>query len=689
MKILSYITVALMLLQAAVARAETITSGNFQYEIVEFMGYDEEEAVVVGLAEGFVPSGQLAFPSTIKYNGKNVKVVGIGWSNHAGHEGDAPVIGGQTGITSVKIPRYMRFIGCLEFKDCPNIERYEVESGATVYTVNGDALVEISDNNGKAYHRLKRYPSAAKSPTYVVPATIDGIEFGAFAANAHLKRIYLVGGQRLGECWQFNNRSIEEIDCSNSTEYRTTDNGALLYGSIFTGLCPGRVYKRFTVPSTCQFLSLGAFCNSQVDEIVLPENLSRQGASANLFRGSTVKKVTYKGEKPSHVWECAFMDCANLRSIELGYVWEGELDIMTCAFKGCTSLATVTLEEGTKDINIDSRAFEDCRSLTAFPLTSKMKIKHLVYREFAGCESLTSFSFGAVSNWNFSKGYNFAGSGLKEVHWPTGEAVIPVGCFADCRQLRRVYLKNTTTDIYGDAFARTGIQGLNMMGVDWWSRSAFSECPDLIRLYFPDNGAIVWYNTVDFITESPQIVVNNPKIRGLENQQEWPDVASLYIAMVNGGTPIGNGWRTVYVPGGATELYSQLTQNEVKEMYTCEAIPSQGSVTLTPTTKDIKITSVTIEGEEAVRSGNTFSIGRPIPGNTLDFTVSYTAFGNPMTSVYTDFYAALDDIFADDTSANADEQWFTIDGIRIDPASAAPGIYIRRCGGKTEKRLIR
>ena len=66
MKILSYITVALMLLQAAVARAETITSGNIQYEIVEFMGYDEEEAVVVGLAEGFVPLG----PAGLPVNGK-------------------------------------------------------------------------------------------------------------------------------------------------------------------------------------------------------------------------------------------------------------------------------------------------------------------------------------------------------------------------------------------------------------------------------------------------------------------------------------------------------------------------------------------------------------------------------------------------------------------------------------------
>lgn len=691
MKILSYITVALMMLQAAVARAETITSGNFKYDIVEFLGHDEKEAVVVGLADGFAPSGQLTFPSTIKHNKKNIKVVGLGWSNHSGHAGDPPAIGGHPGISSVKIPRYMRFIGRIEFKDCPNIERYEVESGNTAFTTEGKVLVEITDNGGQAYHLLKRYPSAAKSPTYVVPATIGGIAFGAFAANSYLKKIYLVGEQRLRECWQYNNRSIESVDCTNSSEYRTTDNGALLDGSIFTGLCPGRVYKRFTVPATCSFLSSGAFCNSQVDEIVLPEEVSFQGAYSNMFRGSTVRKITYQGVKPAHIWECAFMDCANLTSIELGCDDDGDLDIQTCAFKGCTSLASIAFEENTRNIDISTRAFENCRSLTAFPLTSKMRIKQLVYREFAGCESLTSFAFGCIDHLSYTQGYNFAGSGLKEVHWPTGKAVVPRGCFADCRQLRRVYLKDTTTDIYADAFARSGIQGLNMMGVDWWQRSAFSQCPDLIRLYFPENGATVQYNTVDFITESPQIIVNNPKIRGLEKQQECPGVASLYIAMVNGGVTIGNGWRTVYVPGGATDLYSQLTKQEVKEMYTCEAIPSQGSVTITPLSKDIKITSVTIEGEEATRSGYTYSIGHAVDGHTIDFTVNYTAFGNPMTSVYSGFFAAVDDIVSDDgaESDDADEQWFTIYGVRIDPASAAPGLYIRQYGGKTEKRIIR
>ena len=47
----------LMLTAALPAGAEEITSGNFRYEIVQFVGNDEDEAVVVGLAEGYEPSG--------------------------------------------------------------------------------------------------------------------------------------------------------------------------------------------------------------------------------------------------------------------------------------------------------------------------------------------------------------------------------------------------------------------------------------------------------------------------------------------------------------------------------------------------------------------------------------------------------------------------------------------------------
>lgn len=178
----------LMLISAAAAKAEEITSGNFVYDIVQFLGSDEDEAVIIGLADGFEPSGELSFPTTISHKGKDVKVTGLGWSNHAGCESDLPVIGGHHGITSVRIPRYMRFIGRIEFKDCPNIKRYEVESGSAVYTTIEGVLVEIADYSGTTRRHLKRYPSAARAASYVVPSSVDDISFGAFAANTHLKK---------------------------------------------------------------------------------------------------------------------------------------------------------------------------------------------------------------------------------------------------------------------------------------------------------------------------------------------------------------------------------------------------------------------------------------------------------------------------------------------------------------------
>lgn len=677
----------LMLISAAAAKAEEITSGNFVYDIVQFLGSDEDEAVIIGLADGFEPSGELSFPTTISHKGKDVKVTGLGWSNHAGCESDLPVIGGHHGITSVRIPRYMRFIGRIEFKDCPNIERYEVESGSAVYTTIEGVLVEIADYSGTTRRHLKRYPSAARAASYVVPSSVDDISFGAFAANTHLKKIYLVGEHRLRDCWQFNNRSIETVDCSNSSEYRTDDDGAILDGSVFTGLCPGRVYGKYTVPNSCSYLSSGAFCNSQVDEIVFPAKLSYNGAASCMFMGSMVKKITYLGEKPHLIWECAFMDCANLKQIELGCTSDGELDIQTCAFKGCTSLTTVTLDPATRNIDMSTHAFEDCRSLTSFPLTSKMKIRQLVYREFAGCESLTSFPFGSVGTFSYTQGYMFAGSGLKTVYWPSGQAVVPRGIFADCRQLTKVYLKDTTTDIYADAFARSGLVGISMMGVDWWSRSAFADCPDLIRLYFPDNGKSVLYNTVDFITESPQIVVNNPKISQLTKQDECPDVASLYISMVDGGVPIGNGWRKVYVPGLASELYSQLTASEVEEMYSCEPYPHDNAVKIVPLIRDVKITSVTVNGEETSYSGGVYTAATPASGSdSMDITVNYTVFGNPMTSVYSALYSSVDTPAA---SPGSDEvQWYSVSGMHINEPTS-PGVYIRRTPARTQKILIR
>lgn len=679
---------ALMLFHIDGACYEVITDGRFNYEIVQFWGEDEDEAIVIGVADGFIPSGQLSFPTVINNDGKEVKVTALGWSNHVGHESDDPVIGGFTGITSVRIPKYMDYIGRIEFKDCPNIEKYEVEAGSKTYTTINGALVQLSTGSKSGGPRLVRYPSGAKATSYVVPSPISSISFGAFAANTHLRKLVLVGEQMLRTCWQYNNRSIETVDCTNSSEYHTDSDGAIFYGSMLEGLCPGRRYTKYTVPSGVSYMAGGVFCNSQVDEVVIPAALSSQSAGSYMFLDSEVRRVTYEGDAPWLIWEGAFMGCRNLESIILGANADGGLRIQTCAFRGCESLKTITFSESTKNIDIVARAFENCKSLTAFPLTSKMKISSLGYREFAGCESLTSFSFSSIREIDTTQGFIFAGSGLKEVHWPTGKNAVPRGCFADCRNLERVYLKDTTTRIYEDAFARSGLVALNMMGVEWWSWSAFSDCPNLVRLYFPDNGSTVQYHTVDFVTESPQIVVNNPKILYLEEQEECPGVASLYISSVNGGVRIGNGWRTVYVPGQAADLYENLTESEVVEMYSYETHPAEGYVKITPQVAGVKVTSVVIEGEEAVYSGGKFSIGKPFGENgAANITVNYTVFNNPMTSTYNDLYSGIGEIRS--SGSPQPEQWFTISGLPVDPATAVPGIYIRQTDGKSEKIVIR
>lgn len=664
--------------------ADGIVVGNFRYDIVEFVGHDGPEAVVVGFADGFVPSGELAFPTEIENGGKTVPVTGLGWGNHTSHEGDAPVVGGLDGITSVRIPRYMRWIGRFEFKDCPNIASYSVEDGSEYFMTIGGALVERRNYTDEEILELTRYPSGAKATTYVVPAKVSYISLGAFAANSALKRLYLVGGQWLKTGWQYNNKGIAEIDCTNSHNYRTREDGAVYYGSGLYSLCPGRKYSTFTIPATSTSIHPGAFCSADVEEVVVHADVSNP-TTDYAFLGSSVKRVTFLGQAPSTISEGAFMECPSLESIAIGTNSTANTYVGHYAFLGCRSLASVSLSESIRTLKLGFRAFDGCASLAAFPLTSKMKIPELPARAFAGCEALESFLFGTVGAFEDLVGHQFAGSGLKQVHWPTGFKNIPRGCFRDCKRLEKVYLKESTENIYEDAFRGSGLVAINLMGVDWYSESAFRDCPDLMRLYFPDNGKSTSYRAVDFRTDG-QIIVNNPKIDWLEYQEEYPGKAALYISMVN-GCKIGNGWRKVFAPGRAGELYSQLTDAEVEEMFVYETFPEENAVAVRPCAEGVKIVAVSIEGIEATLSDGKYRAEGAAPADgKMNVTVNYTVFGNAMTSTYDMTYTSAPLTEALDSP---EAEWYTPAGVKADKASLRPGIYIVREGSRTRKTIVR
>lgn len=50
--------------------------------------------------------------------------------------------------------------------------------------------------------------------------------------------------------------------------------------------------------------------------------------------------------------------------------------------------------------------------------------------------------------------------------------------------------------------------------------------------------------------------------------------------------------------------------------------------------------------------------------------------------------AGITDIAADGSSTDETAEWYNMCGVRIDPATASPGIYLRRQGGKTDKIIL-
>lgn len=683
-----FVSLFVLILTALHSVAQSgISDGKFVYDLALFAASDTREAIIVGVAPGFTPSGVLAFPDSVAYGGKNYAVVMLGEGDYG--EEYPSVIDGYDGVTEVRIPANIRSIANKEFVNCHNIARFVVSSKNKNYKADNGSLIE------RAYDdvwKFFRYPSAAAAPTFCVPKEYDEILAYAFAANTHLKTLQIVGDQYLWTGWQLGNRCIEAIDPSNHNRSYSFENGALYWWNTLESYCPGNVKEIFTPREGTTEISSGAFCEAPIRTIVIPEIIKSIGGGTYTFMNSDVENIEMpEGKRFINVGKAEFCGCRNLKSLPLGCNESGNLDIHTNAFLNCESLESLTIAPEIKNIEIWYRSFMNCRSLTEFPATSKMKIIRLDNYAFAGCESLTSFPFVCVQAIadEPSEGYQFAGSGLTQVNWPSALPIVPPGCFKDCKNLWKINLKMTTSKIRNSAFAGSGLQGLSMMGVTDYYGYAFSGCSQLRRIYFPINDQIkeVGYENIPFEAENAQVIVNNPNITGLDRQKSEHG-ASLYISMVRGGVKIGDGWNKVYVPGRASELYRNITTAQVAEMFSYDTYPGEGAVEISNLAPGVKIKSVIIEGQEAVCNGTRYSVdGLSLSGGKMNVTVNYTVANNVMTSTYEWVYAGIDDIVVSETEG--EEIWYNLSGIIIDPAAATPGLYIKVKDGHSTKVVVK
>lgn len=643
----------------------------------------------MGVEPDFNPTGSLYIPDSVCHDGRSYAVVMVGNGNY----GDEypPAIDGLVGVTEVHIPATIRTISNKEFVNCPNIQRFVVDPANTNYaTDNGSLLQKRYDGDWD----FVRYPSAATARSFCVPAKYANIRAYAFAANNHLKELQLIGDQYLWIGWQLGNRCIESIDVTNHNRNYTFEKGALYWGNILEAYCPGNAVENFTPCEGTAEIDDGAFCEAPVRKIVIPETVSRVGQSRTFMNSDIEVLELSEGKYLAQIGESEFAGCKNLKSISLGGNSAGTLSIYTNAFLGCESLESVTIDPATRKIDIWYRAFMNCTNLSEFAVASKTKITRLDRYAFAGCESLATFPFANVQNIEDEvyAGYQFARSGLTEVNWPPSLTAVPPGCFENCRNLKKINLKMTTKSIGASAFAGSGLQGLSMMGVGDFYSNAFDGCPNLVRLYFLINQQLstVNYWNVPFAMQKSQVIVNNPNVYGLDRQKAEYGT-DLYLSMVKGGIKFGEGWRTVYVPGRAADLFRNLTSSPVVEMYSYDTFPEEGAVEIGNIAAGVKIKSVIIEGQEALNTGTRYYVeGLVITGDKMSVTVNYTVANNVMNSTYDWVYPDLSGIDGvASPGLNEPATYYNLSGYPVDSSSLSPGIYIRVQNGRSQKITVK
>ena len=233
--------------------------------------------------------------------------------------------------------------------------------------------------------------------------------------------------------------------------------------------------------------------------------------------------------------------------------------IGTEAFKGSTSLTSVTIPEGVTSIG--ERAFENCSSLKSVTIPSS--VTSIIQYAFCNCTSLTSINI-PTSVTSIEDGTFFGCSSLISITIPSGVTSIEKSAFSGCSNLKSITIPNSVTSI-GNAVFRscTSLESVTIPNsVTSIGLCAFLNCKSLKSVDIPDSVTLIYAGAFENCSSLESVTIPN-SVTSLADDSFTNCTSLTSVTIPNSVMSIGksafagcSSLKSVDIPDSVTLIYA-------------------------------------------------------------------------------------------------------------------------------------